>query len=71
MSISNKKNAILKLARSRLSEKQKPSVLAANIVNALTLIHKYQYKQNMKIVKQNLKMVKYHASYHPPIQTQE
>ena len=25
----------------------------------------------MKMVKQNLKMVKYHPSHHPPIQTQE
>jgi len=33
-------NTILKLARSRLPEKQKPSMLAANIVNTFTLIQK-------------------------------
>jgi len=48
-------------------------MLAANIVNTLTLIQKNQYrpKQNMKMVKQNLKMVKYHPSHYTPIQTQE
>ena len=40
--ILNKKNTILMLARSRLPEKQKPSMLAANIVNTLTLIQKNQ-----------------------------
>ena len=46
-------------------------MLAANIVNTLTLIQKNKYKQSIKMVKQNLKMVKYHPSHHPPIQTQE
>jgi len=42
ITILNKKNTILMLARSRLPEKQKPSMLAANIVNTLTLIQKNQ-----------------------------
>jgi len=46
-------------------------MLAANMANTITLIQKNQYKQNTKMVKQNLKMVKCHPSHHPPIQTQE
>ena len=42
ITIQNKKNTILKLARSRLPENQKPSVLAANIVDTVTLIQKNQ-----------------------------